>query len=88
MRAVQGVVKLEAIVEIDGRIRFVRVTQLDRKTGLDDSAIDTVKQWRFEPGRKDKTPVRTRVRWSCRLPCAHRENRTTEWPETFSGVAG
>jgi TonB family protein len=59
MRAkIQGVVKLEAVVERDGTVGEVRVTRsLDRKFGLDDAAINSLKQYRFTPGAKDGTPV-------------------------------
>jgi TonB family protein len=59
MRAkIQGVVKMEAVVETDGTVGEVRVTQsLDQELGLDDEAVKAVKKWRFEPGRKDGVVV-------------------------------
>jgi periplasmic protein TonB len=59
MRAkIQGVVKLEAVVESDGTVGEVRVTRsLDRKFGLDDAAINSLKQYRFTPGTKNGVPV-------------------------------
>lgn len=48
----QGVVELEAVVDTDGRVDRVRVTRsLDALYGLDETALEAAKQWRFEPGR-------------------------------------
>lgn len=53
---IQGTVLLDCVVETDGSIGDVTVTRsLD--PGLDQEAIRTVKQWRFEPGTKDGKPV-------------------------------
>jgi TonB family protein len=59
MRArVQGGVKMEAIVETDGTVGDIRVVHsLDKEFGMDDEAIETLKQWRFEPGKKDGEAV-------------------------------
>lgn len=59
---VHGVVLLEAVVLEDGTVDPVRVTRsLDKEHGLDDEAVKALRQWRFEPGRKDGEPVRVRV---------------------------
>lgn len=56
---IQGVVSMECVIEPDGTVGPVRVIRsLDTAFGLDEEAIRTVKQWRFEPGKKDGTPVR------------------------------
>jgi TonB family protein len=54
MRAkIQGVVELEAVVQPDGTVGAVQVTRsLDRTFGLDQQAINAVKQWRFIPGTR------------------------------------
>jgi TonB family protein len=59
MRAkVTGTVKLEAVVKPDGTVGEVRVVRsLDRKFGLDDSAVKSAKQYRFTPGTKDGMAV-------------------------------
>jgi protein TonB len=59
MRAkVQGVVELEAIVLSDGSVGQVEVTRsLDRTFGLDQKAIEAVRQWRFAPGTRLGQPV-------------------------------
>lgn len=63
MRArIQGKIVLEAIVERDGTVGAVRVVEsLDRQYGLDDEAVRSVKQWRFEPGMREGVPVRVLV---------------------------
>ncbi|MGH9314348.1 MAG: energy transducer TonB [Vicinamibacterales bacterium] len=59
MRAkIQGVVELEAVVLPDGTVGAVQVTRsLDRTFGLDQKAIEAVKQWRFIAGRRLGQPV-------------------------------
>lgn len=53
---VQGIVILEAIIDIAGRVTDVRVLKPLPK-GLDASAMDAVRQWRFKPGTLDGNPV-------------------------------
>ena len=59
MRArIQGLVTMEAIVLPDGSVGNVQIIKsLDNSFGLDKEAIKTVKQWRFEPGRRLGQPV-------------------------------
>ena len=59
MRAkIEGTVWLEAVIEPDGKVGEVRVVRtLDREFGLDEEAINAVKKWRFEPGKKDGVAV-------------------------------
>lgn len=55
-----GTVLLELVVSSKGLPRDLRVIESVGKE-LDRSAIEAVKQWRFEPGRKDDKPVAVRV---------------------------
>lgn len=59
MRAkLQGIVRMQAVVKADGTVGEVRVvSSLDRKFGLDDSAVKSVKEYRFTPGTKDGVAV-------------------------------
>ena len=59
MRArIQGVVRLQAIVLPDGSVGNGRIVRsLDDRFGLDDEALKTIKQWRFEPGRLEGRAV-------------------------------
>jgi TonB family protein len=54
MRAkVQGVVEVEAIVNDDGSVGRVRIVRsLDDRFGLDQKALEAVRQWRFRPGTR------------------------------------
>ena len=57
---IQGTVLLECVVETDGTVGDVKVTKsLDED--LDQEAIKAVKQWRFEPGKKDGKAVRVQI---------------------------
>lgn len=59
-RGVQGVVLLECVVEPDGTATNVRVTRpLD--PGLDESAVQALREWRFTPGVREGKPVRVLV---------------------------
>ncbi len=63
MRAkIQGKVEMQTVVGTDGRPGDIAVTQsLDKEHGLDDSAVEALKKWRFKPGRKDGKVVPVRV---------------------------
>jgi TonB family protein len=53
---IQGVVRLEFIIETNGEVRDVRV--LDSIPALDEAAIRTLRSWRFAPARQKGVPVR------------------------------
>jgi TonB family protein len=56
---IQGTVILRCIVEPDGSVSSATVTRsIDSRFGLDDEAVRAVRQWRFEPGRREGVPVR------------------------------
>ena len=54
----QGTVEVEAVVGTDGTVSRARVTKsLDKQLGLDESALEAVRSWVFEPGRLNGQPV-------------------------------
>ncbi len=55
-RGVEGDVVMEVVVRADGTIGNVRVVQ-GLGSGLDQRAIDAVRQWRFFPARRQGTAV-------------------------------
>jgi TonB family protein len=56
----QGVCTLEMIVGADGRPTQIRVVG-SLGMGLDEKAIEAVRNWKFEPGKKDGHPVATDI---------------------------
>ena len=56
----QGTAVLWLIVGTDGRPRDISVLQ-SLGMGLDEKAIEALRHWRFEPGRKDGIPVAVQV---------------------------
>jgi periplasmic protein TonB len=52
----QGVVVLNGIIGIDGRVHNARVVR-SLGMGLDERALEIVKLWKFNPGKKDGRPV-------------------------------
>lgn len=52
----QGTVILSLIVGIDGKAHAIQVAR-SLGLGLDERAIEAVRQWRFEPAKKDGKPV-------------------------------
>jgi protein TonB len=63
MRAqVEGMVELEILVLEDGSVGRVNIVRsLDARFGLDQEAINAVRRWRFDPGRRQGKAVATRV---------------------------
>jgi Ca-activated chloride channel homolog len=57
---ITGEVFMEAVVDANGRVQSVRVTRSVR-ADLDDSAVATLKTWRFEPARKDGQAVPAQI---------------------------
>ncbi|HSP33194.1 MAG TPA: energy transducer TonB [Thermoanaerobaculia bacterium] len=53
---ISGIVIVEALIDKTGLVRDVQVLK-PMPYGLDDAAVNAVKQWRFEPGMKDGQPV-------------------------------
>ncbi len=56
----QGTCVLWMVVGPDGRPRDIRVART-LGLGLDEKAIEALKQWRFEPGMKDGKPVAVQI---------------------------
>jgi TonB family protein len=56
----QGTVILWVVVGPDGRVHDMKV-QRSLGLGLDEKAMEAVKNWRFEPGRKNGQPVAVEV---------------------------
>jgi TonB family protein len=59
-RGIEGDVVLEIVVRSDGTVGNVKVMQ-GLGGGLDQRAIDAVRQWRFSPARRFGTPVEVMV---------------------------
>jgi protein TonB len=57
LRRIQGSVFLELIVRRDGHPTDLRVIRSLDAGGLDQQAVEAVRQWRFNPGRLAGTPV-------------------------------
>lgn len=55
-----GEVVLWLIVGADGKTHDVKIAR-PFGLGLDEKAVEAVRQWKFEPGRKDGQPVATQV---------------------------
>ena len=59
---IEGTVWLSVVVENDGKVGEVKVTgSLDKQFGLDDAAVNAMKQWEFTPGTREGRPVAVRV---------------------------
>jgi protein TonB len=60
-RRQEGVVLLAVLVDAAGRPESVEVQSSSGFASLDDAAVAAVKDWEFEPGRRDGEPVASRV---------------------------
>lgn len=58
----EGLVSLWIVVDAHGDVSDVRETSARLGDGLDESAIATVKTWKFQPAKRGETPVPVRVR--------------------------
>jgi TonB family protein len=56
----QGMVLLHVIIGTDGKAHDISVSR-SLGMGLDEKAVEAVRQWRFEPGHKDGQPVNVEV---------------------------
>lgn len=56
----QGVVILSLIVDPNGRARDIRVAR-SLGMGLDEKAVEALRNWKFQPGMKDGKPVAVQV---------------------------
>jgi TonB family protein len=56
----QGTCTLMIVVDTDGKPTNLRVVN-SLGMGLDEKALETVKTWRFEPGKKDGHPVKVEM---------------------------
>lgn len=55
-RGLQGTVVLRVTVEPDGAVSEIEVIRsVDARYGIDDAAVAAVRQWTFEPGRRNET---------------------------------
>lgn len=54
---IEGTVRVRVAVGKDGRPREVTVKASSGDTALDEAALTAVRQWRFEPARRDGEPV-------------------------------
>ncbi len=64
----QGTVVLHCVVDADGQVRNIRVVR-SLGLGLDEKAIEAVRQWKFRPGMKDgrAVPVAASIEVTFRL---------------------
>jgi protein TonB len=56
----RAVVLLRRVIETDGTVSNIQVYKA-AGYGLDERAIESVRQWRFKPARKNGVPVRVLV---------------------------
>ncbi len=56
----QGTVVLWVVIGPDGKTRDIKIVR-SLGMGLDEKAIEAVRTWRFEPGKKDGQPVAVQV---------------------------
>jgi TonB family protein len=57
-RKIQGVVVVEAVIDVTGSVDRVRLSKsLDKEYGLDEEALKAARLWKFEPGTLDGKPA-------------------------------
>jgi hypothetical protein len=63
---VEGVIKAELLVDIDGKVKEVKILN-DLGFGTRERARDAFLQWEFEPAMRDNKPVATWITYSIRF---------------------
>ena len=66
-RGIEGVVELVFVVGADGAVGNIEVVSSYPGEIFVESAVNAVKRWKFEPGKKDGRPVVTRIRLPIRF---------------------
>jgi periplasmic protein TonB len=56
-RNVEGTVRLEVLVQVDGSVGSIRVIDSSGHRLFDDAAVRAVGRWQFEPARQAGRPV-------------------------------
>lgn len=57
-RRIEGIVEMQAVVGVDGKVDRARVVKsLDKEFGLDEEALRAARAWTFEPGSLNGAPV-------------------------------
>jgi TonB family protein len=59
---IEGTVSLYIVIDAQGNVSDIREVSDPLGDGLDKTAMDTVKTWRFNPATRDGVPVAVRVR--------------------------
>jgi protein TonB len=54
---IEGKVVLRIVIDKKGQVTDIRVMKSMGRTGLDESAIEAVKKWKFKPAMRNKVPV-------------------------------
>ena len=62
-----GTVKVVFVVDEEGRVQYPLVSSSSDPV-FEQAALEAVRQWRFEPGRRDGKPVATRMRVPLTFP--------------------
>src|SRR5436190_5954166 len=84
---IQGRVRMRAVVEPDGSVSSAEVIEsLDAQYGIDQMAVDSLKQWRFQPGTLNGTPVRVAITVDMAFTLRDSASAQT-WPAGFSADA-
>ncbi len=60
----EGTVVIEAEIATDGSLRSARVVSSPLGFGLEQSALDAIRSWRFAPARYGERPVAVYYRWN------------------------
>lgn len=55
---IEGTVRVRVLVGEDGRPQEVTIGKSSGESALDESAMEAVRRWRFEPAKRDGVPVR------------------------------
>lgn len=69
-RGIEGVVTLRVTIGANGLVKSVEIARSSGHRILDNSALDAVRNWEFDPASREDKPVE----WTARLPIRFRLN--------------
>ena len=84
---IQGRVVMQAVIEKDGSVQILRVVR-GIGFGLDESAVEALRQWKFHPGTRSGVPVRVALNIETNFNLARNNAQIAEENRAVDATSG